>query len=83
MGNGDEEYILKQLEHLTPYLPSSPKFTLGSNHMSMSYSVYGSQVPSPTSLKFLPLIGTEVIKESSDGFPTKKKTGHVQHEKVS
>nr|KAF6302650.1 WD repeat domain 64 [Pipistrellus kuhlii] len=48
--------------------------------------VFGSlpiyRVPSPTSLKFLPLIGSEVIKESSDGIPGKKKTGHVQHEKV-
>ncbi|XP_005882507.1 PREDICTED: WD repeat-containing protein 64 [Myotis brandtii] len=48
--------------------------------------VFGSlpiyRVPSPTSLKFLPLIGSEVIKESSDGFPGKKKAGHVQHEKL-
>ncbi|XP_028013882.1 WD repeat-containing protein 64 isoform X2 [Eptesicus fuscus] len=48
--------------------------------------VFGSlpiyRVPSPTSLKFLPLIGSEVIKESSDGFPGKKKAGHVQHEKT-
>nr|KAF6280099.1 WD repeat domain 64 [Myotis myotis] len=48
--------------------------------------VFGSlpiyRVPSPTSLKFLPLIGSEVIKESSDGFPGKKKAGHVQHERL-
>ncbi|XP_006761405.1 PREDICTED: WD repeat-containing protein 64 [Myotis davidii] len=40
------------------------------------------RVPSPTSLKFLPLIGSEVIKESSDASPGKKKAGHVQHEKL-
>ncbi|ELK02293.1 WD repeat-containing protein 64 [Pteropus alecto] len=41
------------------------------------------KVPSPTSLRFLPLIGSDVQRESSDGIPGKKKGGHVQHEKVS
>uniref|UniRef100_A0A8C6ABC0 WD repeat domain 64 n=1 Tax=Marmota marmota marmota TaxID=9994 RepID=A0A8C6ABC0_MARMA len=45
--------------------------------------VFGSlpiyRVTSPTSLRFLPLIGSEAQKESSDG---KKKGIHVQHEKV-
>ncbi|KAM5144807.1 WD repeat-containing protein 64 [Callospermophilus lateralis] len=44
--------------------------------------VFGSlpiyRVTSPTSLRFLPLIGSEAQKESSDG---KKKGIHVQHEK--
>ncbi|XP_016051531.1 PREDICTED: WD repeat-containing protein 64 [Miniopterus natalensis] len=48
--------------------------------------VFGSlpiyRVPSPTSLRFLPLIGSEVIKESSDGIPGRKKGGHVQQEKT-
>ncbi|ELK32181.1 WD repeat-containing protein 64 [Myotis davidii] len=45
-------------------------------------SLSSPKVPSPTSLKFLPLIGSEVIKESSDASPGKKKAGHVQHEKL-
>ncbi|KAB0377040.1 hypothetical protein FD755_011484 [Muntiacus reevesi] len=49
--------------------------------------VFGSlpiyRVPSPTSLRFLPLIGSEAQKESSDGIQGKKKGGHVQHEKVN
>ncbi|XP_055274728.1 WD repeat-containing protein 64 [Moschus berezovskii] len=48
--------------------------------------VFGSlpiyRVPSPTSLRFLPLIGSEAQRESSDGIHGKKKGGHVQHEKV-
>lgn len=47
--------------------------------------VFGSlpiyKVPSPTSLKFLPLIESEPQRESPDGIPGKKKGGHVQHEK--
>nr|KAF6400142.1 WD repeat domain 64 [Molossus molossus] len=46
--------------------------------------VFGSlpiyRVPSPTSLQFLPLIGSEVLREP-DGIPGKKKGSHVQHEK--
>uniref|UniRef100_A0A671G2W1 WD repeat domain 64 n=1 Tax=Rhinolophus ferrumequinum TaxID=59479 RepID=A0A671G2W1_RHIFE len=46
--------------------------------------VFGSlpiyRVPSPTSLRHLPLIGLEVQRQSSEGIPGKK--GHVQHEKV-
>uniref|UniRef100_A0A452F6P8 WD repeat domain 64 n=1 Tax=Capra hircus TaxID=9925 RepID=A0A452F6P8_CAPHI len=42
--------------------------------------VFGSlpiyRVPSPTSLRFLPLIGSEAQRESSDGFHGKKKGGH-------
>ncbi|KAB0345611.1 hypothetical protein FD754_022537 [Muntiacus muntjak] len=49
--------------------------------------VFGSlpiyRVPSPTSLRFLPLIGSEAQKESSDGIQGKKKGSHVQHEKVN
>ncbi|XP_020030326.2 WD repeat-containing protein 64 [Castor canadensis] len=49
--------------------------------------VFGSlpiyRVPSPTSLRFLPLIGSEAQKESIDGISGKKKGVHVQHEKVS
>ncbi|KAF6274867.1 WD repeat domain 64 [Rhinolophus ferrumequinum] len=46
--------------------------------------VFGSlpiyRVPSPTSLRHLPLIGLEVQRQSSEGIPGKK--GHVQHEKT-
>uniref|UniRef100_A0A2K5YV39 WD repeat domain 64 n=1 Tax=Mandrillus leucophaeus TaxID=9568 RepID=A0A2K5YV39_MANLE len=49
--------------------------------------VFGSlpiyKISSPTSLRFLPLIGVEAQKDSSDGITGKKKGGHVQHEKVS
>ncbi|XP_070929704.1 WD repeat-containing protein 64 isoform X3 [Macaca nemestrina] len=49
--------------------------------------VFGSlpiyRISSPTSLRFLPLIGVEAQKDSSDGITGKKKGGHVQHEKVS
>ncbi|XP_069340750.1 WD repeat-containing protein 64 [Eulemur rufifrons] len=49
--------------------------------------VFGSlpiyRVSSPTSLRFLPLIGTEAQKDSSDGVTGKKKGGHVQHERPS
>ncbi|KAI5760623.1 WDR64 [Gulo gulo luscus] len=49
--------------------------------------VFGSlpiyRVPSPTSLRFLPLIGSEAQRESANGIPGKKKGGHVQHDKVS
>ncbi|XP_003800125.1 WD repeat-containing protein 64 [Otolemur garnettii] len=47
--------------------------------------VFGSlpiyRVASPTTLKFLPLIGAEAQRESVDGIPGKKKGGHVQHER--
>ncbi|KAM9110540.1 WD repeat-containing protein 64 isoform 2-T2 [Megaptera novaeangliae] len=47
--------------------------------------VFGSlpiyRVPSPTSLRFLPLIGSEARRDSSDGIPGKKKGSHVQHER--
>ncbi|XP_077024577.1 WD repeat-containing protein 64 isoform X2 [Tamandua tetradactyla] len=47
--------------------------------------VFGSlpiyRVPSPTTLRFLPLIGSEVQRDSLDMIPGKKKGGHVQHEK--
>uniref|UniRef100_A0A8C7A6I0 WD repeat domain 64 n=1 Tax=Neovison vison TaxID=452646 RepID=A0A8C7A6I0_NEOVI len=49
--------------------------------------VFGSlpiyRVPSPTSLRFLPLIGSEAQRESANSIPGKKKGGHVQHDKVS
>uniref|UniRef100_A0A8C9AZ89 WD repeat domain 64 n=1 Tax=Phocoena sinus TaxID=42100 RepID=A0A8C9AZ89_PHOSS len=48
--------------------------------------VFGSlpiyRVPSPTSLRFLPLIGSEAQRDFSDGIPGKKKGSHVQHERV-
>ncbi|XP_045672571.1 WD repeat-containing protein 64 [Phyllostomus hastatus] len=48
--------------------------------------VFGSlpiyRVQSPTSLRFLPLIGSEALKEAPDGFPGKKKGGHVPHERM-
>ncbi|PNI55316.1 WDR64 isoform 5, partial [Pan troglodytes] len=48
--------------------------------------VFGSlpiySISSPTSLRFLPLIGVEAQKDSSDGFTGKKKGGHVQREKA-
>ncbi|XP_007118199.2 WD repeat-containing protein 64 isoform X1 [Physeter macrocephalus] len=48
--------------------------------------VFGSlpihRVPSPTSLRFLPLIGSEAQRDASDGIPGKKKGNHVQHERV-
>ncbi|XP_054516851.1 WD repeat-containing protein 64 isoform X4 [Pan troglodytes] len=48
--------------------------------------VFGSlpiySISSPTSLRFLPLIGIEAQKDSSDGFTGKKKGGHVQREKA-
>ncbi|XP_006902507.1 PREDICTED: WD repeat-containing protein 64 [Elephantulus edwardii] len=40
------------------------------------------RVPSPTSLRFLPLIGSEAQRDSLDILLGKKKGGHVQHEKV-
>ncbi|XP_037366177.1 WD repeat-containing protein 64 isoform X2 [Talpa occidentalis] len=47
--------------------------------------VFGSlpiyRVPSPPSLRYLPLIGSETQKDSTDAIQTKKKGGHVQHEK--
>ncbi|XP_074241495.1 WD repeat-containing protein 64 isoform X2 [Saimiri boliviensis] len=49
--------------------------------------VFGSlpiyRISSPTSLRFLPLIGIEAQKDSSDRITGKKKGGHVQHEKAS
>ncbi|XP_059269978.1 WD repeat-containing protein 64 [Mustela nigripes] len=49
--------------------------------------VFGSlpiyRVPSPTSLRFLPLIGSEAQRESANSIAGKKKGGHVQHDKVS
>nr|XP_012606796.1 WD repeat-containing protein 64 [Microcebus murinus] len=49
--------------------------------------VFGSlpiyRVPSPTSLRYLPLIGTEAQRDSSDGISGKKKGGHVQHERAT
>ncbi|XP_072503687.1 WD repeat-containing protein 64 isoform X2 [Notamacropus eugenii] len=42
-----------------------------------SLSIY--RVPSPTSLRFLPLIGADAQKESSENFQGKKKGGRVQH----
>ncbi|XP_054973849.1 WD repeat-containing protein 64 [Sorex araneus] len=48
--------------------------------------VFGSlpiyRVPSPTSLRFLPLIGSEAQKDSSDVIAEKRKGGHVQHDKL-
>ncbi|XP_047559838.1 WD repeat-containing protein 64 isoform X2 [Lutra lutra] len=41
------------------------------------------RVQSPTSLRFLPLIGSEAQRESANSIPGKKKGGHVQHDKVS
>uniref|UniRef100_A0A8C5VJA4 WD repeat domain 64 n=1 Tax=Microcebus murinus TaxID=30608 RepID=A0A8C5VJA4_MICMU len=38
---------------------------------------------SPTSLRYLPLIGTEAQRDSSDGISGKKKGGHVQHERAT
>ncbi|MBZ3871580.1 WD repeat-containing protein 64 [Sciurus carolinensis] len=46
-------------------------------------SLSSPKVPSPTSLRFLPLIGSEAQKELPDGTSGKKKGVHVQHEKVS
>uniref|UniRef100_A0A8C9D436 WD repeat domain 64 n=1 Tax=Panthera leo TaxID=9689 RepID=A0A8C9D436_PANLE len=47
--------------------------------------VFGSlpiyRVPSPTSLRFLPLIGSEARRESSDINPGKKKGGHTHDER--
>ncbi|XP_058165465.1 WD repeat-containing protein 64 [Dasypus novemcinctus] len=47
--------------------------------------VFGSlpiyRVSSPTTLRFLPLIGTEAQKDSFDAISGKKKGGHVQHER--
>ncbi|XP_008983990.4 WD repeat-containing protein 64 isoform X1 [Callithrix jacchus] len=49
--------------------------------------VFGSlpiyRISRPTSLRFLPLIGIEAQKDSSDGITGKKKGGHVQYEKVT
>uniref|UniRef100_A0A452U5F6 Uncharacterized protein n=2 Tax=Ursus TaxID=9639 RepID=A0A452U5F6_URSMA len=49
--------------------------------------VFGSlpiyRVPSPTSLRFLPLIGSEVQRESVESIPGEKKESHVQHEGTS
>ncbi|XP_057626751.1 WD repeat-containing protein 64 [Chionomys nivalis] len=47
--------------------------------------VFGSlpiyRVPSPTSLRFLPLIGSEAHRDSVEGVHGKKKGAHVQHDK--
>lgn len=43
----------------------------------------GLQVPSPTSLRYLPLIGSEAHRDSVEGVHGKKKGAHVQHDKVS
>ncbi|KAM6166248.1 WD repeat-containing protein 64 [Erethizon dorsatum] len=49
--------------------------------------VFGSlpiyRVPSPTTLRFPPLIGAEAQKESSDSISAKKKGSHGQHERMS
>ncbi|EHB09986.1 WD repeat-containing protein 64, partial [Heterocephalus glaber] len=49
--------------------------------------VFGSlpiyRVPSPTTPRFLPLIGVEAQRESLDSAAARKKGGHVQHEKTS
>ncbi|CAO2638551.1 WD repeat-containing protein 64 [Lemmus lemmus] len=49
--------------------------------------VFGSlpiyRVPSPTSLRYLPLIGSEAQRDSIEGVHGRKKGAHVQHEKVS
>ncbi|XP_066109583.1 WD repeat-containing protein 64 [Saccopteryx bilineata] len=48
--------------------------------------VFGSlpiyRVQSPTSLRSLPLIGSDAQKDSSDGISGKKKASHGQHDKV-
>ncbi|XP_064333277.1 WD repeat-containing protein 64 isoform X1 [Camelus dromedarius] len=48
--------------------------------------VFGSlpiyRIPSPPSLRLLPLIGSEAQMESTDGISGKKKGRHVQHEKT-
>uniref|UniRef100_A0A8C5KX33 WD repeat domain 64 n=1 Tax=Jaculus jaculus TaxID=51337 RepID=A0A8C5KX33_JACJA len=41
------------------------------------------RVPSPTSLRFLPLIGSEAQRDSVDVISGKKRGAHVQHEKAS
>nr|XP_048292372.1 WD repeat-containing protein 64 [Myodes glareolus] len=47
--------------------------------------VFGSlpiyRVPSPTSLRYLPLIGSEAQRDSIEGVHGKKKGAHVQHDK--
>uniref|UniRef100_A0A4X2KKH9 WD repeat domain 64 n=1 Tax=Vombatus ursinus TaxID=29139 RepID=A0A4X2KKH9_VOMUR len=40
------------------------------------------RVPSPTSLRFLPLIGADAHKESSENFQGKKKGGRILHSQV-
>nr|XP_036869627.1 WD repeat-containing protein 64 [Manis javanica] len=48
--------------------------------------VFGSlpiyRIPSPNSLRFLPLIGSEVHRDSLDGILGKKRVSHGQHEKA-
>ncbi|KAL6042239.1 hypothetical protein STEG23_021560, partial [Scotinomys teguina] len=40
------------------------------------------RVPSPTSLRFLPLIGSEAKRDSVEGVHGRKKGAHVQHDKL-
>ncbi|XP_068920605.1 WD repeat-containing protein 64 [Petaurus breviceps papuanus] len=67
---------------------SSPKIRRNVLESTMSGNreagvIFGSlpiyRVPSPTSLRFLPLIGADAHKESSENFQGKKKGGRVQH----
>uniref|UniRef100_G1U5Z9 WD repeat domain 64 n=1 Tax=Oryctolagus cuniculus TaxID=9986 RepID=G1U5Z9_RABIT len=70
---------------------SSPKTQKYALESSLSENikagiVFGSlpiyRVPSPPSLRFLPLIGSDARSESLDGISGKKKGGHAQHEKA-
>ncbi|KAK2492307.1 hypothetical protein MC885_011197, partial [Smutsia gigantea] len=48
----------------------------------ISFLTLGYQIPSPTSLRFLPLIGSEAHRDSLDGISEKKRVSHGQHEKA-
>ncbi|XP_062067371.1 WD repeat-containing protein 64-like [Lepus europaeus] len=70
---------------------SSPKTQRYALESSLSENikagiVFGSlpiyRVPSPPSLRFLPLIGSDARSESLDGISRRKKGAHVQHEKA-
>lgn len=63
--------------------PLPQVYILEGNTLSVLNLSRGFQVPSPTSLRYLPLIGSEAHRDSVEGVHGKKKGTHVQHDKVS
>lgn len=63
--------------------PLTQVYIVEENTLNVLNSGHGLQVPSPTSLRYLPLIGSEAQRDSIEGVHGKKKGAHVQHDKVS